>query len=357
MSRTPLVFFLVPVAAFVIALALTGLVRRYALRGALLDVPNPRSLHRVPTPRGGGLGVVVAFLAAVAAVALLERDWWPAGAALAGVTLALGTLGWVDDHHDLAQAPRLVAQIAVAVAAVALIGPIRELRLGEYVFPLAWLAWPATLLWLVGLTNFYNFMDGIDGIAGGQAVLAAGTLAVWFTACGRADLALLCLGLAGAALGFLTWNWPPARIFMGDVGSVTLGALFGLLAVIGVVQCGLPWSAFVILLGIFLADATLTLLRRMLAGEAWFRPHHSHFYQRAVRTGLSHRQVTGAVLGAGLLLAGLATLDALRVAPGWLWPILAGLLLGLLVMLVKWRERRGGAGTVGLHRRPRADNE
>jgi Fuc2NAc and GlcNAc transferase len=191
------------------------------------------------------------------------------------------------------------------------------------------------------MANLYNFMDGIDGIAGVETLVLGLVTGLWFGSAGDAALAIFCLGLAGAALGFLLWNWDPARIFMGDVGSVSLGACFALLALIGSIQYELPFIAFLILYGVFLADASLTLLRRLWRREKWWQAHRSHYYQRAVQSGLSHAQVSSAVLLVNLLLAGVASLHVYRHISGWLALLLASLILAAAVFLIHSRDTSG----------------
>lgn len=279
--------------AAVVSWVLTGLVRRYALRSSLLDVPNERSLHRTPTPRGGGLAIVLATLAGL--VALAAAGTIPEGVAwaLGGGGAVVAAVGWLDDRRGLSAPVRALVHTAAAVWAVGWIW-------GE----------PASLailgaLWIVWMVNLYNFMDGIDGLAGaeaGSAGLVGGSLLL---IAGRADLSAAAFLVAAAAAGFLAWNWAPARIFMGDVGSGFLGYTFGALALLSHRDGAVSLPVWMVVLGVFLFDATLTLLRRMARGERWYQAHRSHAYQRLVRAGSTHAQVAGAVLlvnlGLGLL--------------------------------------------------------
>jgi Fuc2NAc and GlcNAc transferase len=326
-----------PLLAFALALSGTPVVRRYAVGREVLDVPNARSSHTRPTPRGGGAAVaplVVAGLAAAAALGGEEALWVLAG----GVALMAG-VGWIDDHRGLSPALRLLLQAMAALAVVAVLGPLGTIEIGERQLALQWLGWPVTLLWLVWMTNLYNFMDGIDGIAGIEAAVAGSVMAMWFAAFGAAHLALACTVLAGAALGFLVWNWAPAEIFMGDVGSLALGFGFAGLAVVGVNQYAMPWTAFVLLLAVFVGDATVTIVARLMQRERLTEAHRSHFYQRAVQAGLTHGQVSSMVLLANLLFAVLATLAVMRVAPAWIWPLCGIGTLAVLAWLVMRRQR------------------
>ena len=181
------------------------------------------------------------------------------------------------------------------------------------------------------MANLYNFMDGVDGLVASQAIFSSIVIAGWFFLHGDVGVALFCLALAGAGTGFLILNWSPARVFLGDVGSLPLGVVFALLALHGVAKYQMPVSAFLLLYGVFLFDATVTLGRRCLTGERWWEGHATHFYQRAVRSGVSHAWISIlALLGSGCL-AVLGTLDILGVGSGMLWFPL-GLILVLLMM-------------------------
>ena len=271
-------------AAAMLSLVLVGLVRHYALRRAILDMPSERSSHSVPTPRGGGLGMVVACLVVVLAVTRpIPRGEWALAAALIGAA-AVAVLGWRDDHGSLPVAPRLtvhlLAGLAVAWLALGVPGPFG-------IVGAAGAAW--WVFWTMSAINVTNFMDGIDGLIGLQAVVFGLHLVQLHPG---ADAVVLGAAMAGAAAGFLAWNWAPARIFMGDVGSAALGVLVvvgGLLAQRG---SGLPISvAFLPLFPIFL-DATVTLLRRWRRRERLTQAHRSHLYQRLANGGWGHARVS-----------------------------------------------------------------
>jgi Fuc2NAc and GlcNAc transferase len=318
---------------------LTGAVRRYALARSILDIPNHRSSHAAPVPRGGGLAITAVILAGAALGGALGIVPARAAVALAGGGAIVAGVGWLDDHSHVSARYRAMAHFAAAAFALFCLGGMDSLRLGSgevFLGP----AGPAlALLGIVWATNLYNFMDGIDGIAGGEAVVVGtvGGVLLWLS--GHGGLALLAVLVAGAGFGFLVWNWAPARIFMGDVGSGLLGFAFAVLAVASENAGGVPLLGWVLLLGAFFWDATATLLRRVAHGERWYDAHRSHAYQRAVQSGLSHRQVTGSVLLLTALLAVLA-------ATGWRWPDLLLPALAAGVLLV------GAAYAVVERRRP-----
>ena len=280
-------------AAFVSWL-LTGAMRRYALRAALLDVPNERSLHRTPTPRGGGVAVVVVTLGGLTAAGVLSKIPADVAWALGGGGALVAAVGWLDDRAGLRAPVRASAHATAACCAAYWIW-------GE-ITPAA-VAGVVCIMWAI---NLYNFMDGIDGLAGAEAGSVGLIAAVLLFLGGREDLALVSLIVSAAATGFLGWNWPPARIFIGDVGSGFLGFMFGVLSLIAGRSGALPLALCLLLAGVFAVDATLTLVRRMLRGERWYHAHRSHAYQRLVQDGRTHAQVTSGVLLVNLGLGALA---------------------------------------------------
>jgi UDP-N-acetylmuramyl pentapeptide phosphotransferase/UDP-N-acetylglucosamine-1-phosphate transferase len=284
-------------AAFFVSCLGTRLLIAFLRRRRILDVPNERSSHTVPVPRGGGIAVVGTIAAAWAGLCiagLLPR----AEFLVPAVALGLGIVSWIDDWRGLSPAPRLLTQfVAVGVT----MGMLPAGALFQGWLPPALDAIATALLW-VWFVNLFNFMDGIDGIAGSEAAaIGLGTMLV--ASSGR----MLDLGIAFpaaaivlAALGFLVWNWSPARIILGDVGSIPLGFLIGFL-LRELALRGL-WRAALILPLYFLSDATVTLLRRLARGERVWQAHREHFYQRAVQRGLSHDAVVLRVIAANVVL-------------------------------------------------------
>ncbi len=272
----------------------------------VLDRPNERSSHATPTPRGGGIAVTGAILAAWAAIMAVTGALGGSWAVLAAA-LGLAMLSWGDDRKDLPVHVRLIGH-AMAVAATLYSMPGIGAMSGAWA-P-AWLAYAAVALAWLWFVNLFNFMDGIDGIAGGEALsVGIGVAAVVLAARLDPSLGAMGLVLAAAAFGFLLWNWHPARIFLGDVGSVPLGFLTGYL-LLRLAETG-HWAAALILPLYFLADATLTLFRRALKGERVWQAHKSHFYQRAAAGGMSHARITSLALGANAVLIVAAVLAAL----------------------------------------------
>ncbi|MDD2987879.1 MAG: glycosyltransferase family 4 protein [Zoogloea sp.] len=269
---------LVPVLAFGVAWGVTRACCRPGAWLYFLDQPNERSLHVTPTPRTGGVGVMAGLLAGWALVALAGLGSLPLAAALTGAG-GLALVGLADDRFGLSARLRLLAQLLVAGAYLALLGPAGG--------GLEWLALGLGLVWM---GNLYNFMDGSDGLAGGMALFGFAAFAVAAALAGQAGLALVCTGVAAAAAGFLVFNFHPARIFMGDVGSVPLGFLAGALGLAGRESGAWPLWFPLLVFAPFILDATVTLLRRALRGERIWQAHRTHYYQRLVQMGLGHRR-------------------------------------------------------------------
>jgi len=279
---------------------LTGLIRWWAVRIALLDVPNRRSSHTVPTPRGGGLAIVVAFLAGVAGLAALAPHEATGFLLLFLTALMVAVVGLWDDLRQLSARYRILVHFLAAILLVG--GPAHAgvpIEQGLTIWQLS--GGLILVLAVVWALNLFNFMDGIDGLAAGETVFVAVSAAFLLAWRGKEGEALLNLLLAAAGLGFLVWNWPPAKIFMGDVGSGFVGFVLAALALrSAVVSPELPKACWLILPGVFFADATSTLLRRMVRRERWYDAHRSHAYQQAATRYGSHRLVTLAVMAINL---------------------------------------------------------
>lgn len=274
---------------------LTGAVRRYALARSLLDVPTARSSHAVPTPRGGGLAIVLAFLGSLPMLVLKDVLSWSTMWALLGGGALIAALGFLDDHGHVAARWRLLGHFFAAGWVLLWLGGLPPLRLGEATLELGWMGHGLALIGLVWLLNLYNFMDGIDGIAAVEAICVCFGGALLYVLVGYPTQAWTPLGLALAVLGFLYWNFPPARIFMGDTGSGFLGLVLGIQALQAAWLVSELFWAWLILLGIFVVDATLTLLVRLLKRERVYEAHRSHAYQSASRHFGRHLPVTLAV--------------------------------------------------------------
>jgi UDP-N-acetylmuramyl pentapeptide phosphotransferase/UDP-N-acetylglucosamine-1-phosphate transferase len=310
---------------------LTGPVRGWLVRAGIHDTPNARSSHATVKPRGGGLAVL-----AVVAPGWLVAGWLMAGSlplALVGLTALVAAVSFLDDVVGLPALVRLGAQAAAVIAGVAALGPeplLPDLLPSWLEHGLVVLAW----LWFV---NLYNFMDGIDGITcveTGFVAFGLG-LVMLVLGAGAAGIATPWM-LAGAAIGFLWWNWAPSRIFLGDVGSVPIGFALGWL-LLDLASQGVLAAAF-ILPAFYLLDATLTLILRLSRGEKVWRAHKQHAYQKAVQRGLSHAEVARRVAGVNALLIACA----LWAASGQ--PVPAGT-VALVITAALWANLRFGFGS------------
>jgi UDP-N-acetylmuramyl pentapeptide phosphotransferase/UDP-N-acetylglucosamine-1-phosphate transferase len=290
------------VAVFLLSLGGTRWALSYLRRRAILDHPNERSSHTIPTPRGGGLAVSAVLIAAWAVLALIGFGNLPQILILCTAAFGLAVLSWRDDLRPLPAGLRLIGQ-AAAVGAALMSAPNEAAYFGGFL-P-SWLDTIAAAVLWIWFLNLFNFMDGIDGITATETVaVCCGVMLI--TASTIMGLFPYALVTAAAALGFLWWNWPPARIFLGDVGSIPLGFLLGWI-LLSLAQEGYG-AATLILPAYYLADATLTLSRRALRGERVWQAHKQHAYQRAVQRGWSHQAVVIAIMLSNIALVGLAVL-------------------------------------------------
>lgn len=318
------------IGSFLAAFILTGVIRRVAMRKQILDIPQQRSAHSQPTPTGGGLAIVLPVL--VVASIYFVSGVLPANVFLAmfgALTIAL--VGLLDDLLQLKVWMRISLQFLAAVWSVLCLGEVAAINVAGWELNNAWLLGVLAVFALVWLLNLYNFMDGIDGIAGSELVFV--NVMSWFFVINTeaASVGLLATALLAAAAGFLCWNWPPAKIFMGDVGSGFSGFMLGLLALLSM-QAGVMtvWT-WLILLGVFVTDATLTLARRVFSRQRWYEGHSSHAYQHATRKYKSHSKVTITIVVINCIwLAPLAYLSTREQELGFFLSLLALTPLALL---------------------------
>lgn len=313
------------VLAFVVSYVSVRIAIAYARRRGMLDAPGHRRSHSMPTPRGGGIGIVLGvLLAAPFSMLFLPVSPGPAiTAAFSLAVIAVAAIGWLDDHGSLPIRPRLLIQLAATL-----------------LLCLAVAARTSSLLWAMPLLlagvwclNLHNFMDGIDGLAAQQAMFFGAAYAALAWSAGSPALAGAGLAVVGAATGFWCFNRSPAKIFMGDVGSATVGLIvFALSAMLWAFRTNLLWPAL-IFSSAFVVDATLTLLVRMLRGARWYTPHREHLYQWLVRRGASHRKVALGYFAWNVIVCVPVAWIAFR------WPAAAPVCLGATYLLgsAVWR--------------------
>ena len=309
-------------------------IRRLAEHCRLLDIPNERSSHTRPTPRGGGLAIVAVVLGGVWVYAALcpGVPWDALGIFTLGAIL-IAAVSWLDDLRPLPVWVRFATHGVGAGLAILAFGYWYAVGWpGSGYLPLGLFGGILTFLWIVGLTNAYNFMDGIDGIAGGQAVVAGLGWAIlgWFG--GQPLVGIMGLLIATASLGFLGHNWSPARIFMGDVGSAFLGYVFAAMTVLAAQADPVFVLAGIALVWPFVFDSVLTFTRRLCRGEKVWAAHRSHLYQRLVISGLSHGQISGLYIGLAML--GLAW--AMALVRGWQYMAVTGAVIIAVAALGLW---------------------
>lgn len=313
---------------FLISILLTGLTRQLAIRKNILDIPNERSSHHIPTPRGGGIAIVVMF---TLSLLMLGMAGWIASNllwALVGGGFLIALLGYADDVYSVPTRIRIILHFLAAIWAVHCLGGFSHLDFGTWTITLHTKGSLLAIIGIVWCINLYNFMDGIDGLAGSEGLFVA--VASGMALCFSQDYhsAFILWLLAAAIAGFVVWNWPPAKIFLGDVGSGFLGYQFAVLGVYTANQGTLPINCWLILLAVFLCDATFTVIHRMMQGKRWYTAHKEHAYQHLLSCGASHKQITLSITLINLVLLLPLVLAA------FFWPLRSFWLMAGSVMLL-----------------------
>lgn len=332
---------LIAVLAGVASYFLTGWVRKLALSRGVLDIPNERSSHITPTPRGGGVAVVAATTVGLGVLGAFHVLSTELLIAMAGGGLAVAVVGYLDDRHQLSPRVRLAVHFGAALWALAWLGGLPPLRFGEITFTFGWGGYVLGALGIVWTLNLFNFMDGIDGIAASEAVFIVCSGAVLTAFSGNSgDVPGAGLVLGAACGGFLLWNWPPAKIFMGDAGSGYLGYGVAVLAVAAARESDVALLVWLILGGLFFIDATITLARRVARRERVHEAHRSHAYQWLARRWQSHLRVTLLTIAVNLMwLLPCAFLAA--ALPQWAgWAVVLALMPIILGVLAAGAGRR-----------------
>jgi len=323
---------IVLVATLICSVALTGLIRGYVLRNKILDIPNERSSHTIPVPRGGGLSIVVIFT--FFSFYLDRQHMIPRSLFFAlsgGILIAI--IGWLDDLISIRPLLRAAVHAAAAVWAVFWLGGLAHFSgvlshfLGDFLAN--FVSYFIVVFGIVWCVNLYNFMDGIDGLAGGEGLFISLAAGLVLGGLGIVGMSSLSFGLAATIAGFLVWNWPPAKIFMGDVASGYLGFVFAVLALATTNLNMLPLGFWCVIAAVFLCDATFTLLYRIYRGERWYEAHREHAYQYLVRRGASHKNVTVGILLVNALILFPATY-IIFTHISWSFWILAAVLISFL---------------------------
>lgn len=287
---------MLPIIAFGFTAGLVFFLRTIAQRYHLIDIPNARSSHQKPIPRGGGIGFVITFLMGSVVLFFLHKINSITLYAIVGGGLLIAIVGLWDDLGHVPASIRVFFHFLAALWVLYLFNGMPPLSLGYTIIYWHYWGWIIGILGLVWLINFYNFMDGIDGLAGSETIFVCLAACLLVALKGHSEHINIFLLLAACVAGFLIWNWSPAHIFMGDVGSGFLGYVFGVLLITTVNDnCLTPWH-WLILLGCFWVDATLTLLLRVARGEPPYQAHRTHAFQHAVQKTQCHARVVLIVL-------------------------------------------------------------
>ncbi|MCU4595631.1 glycosyltransferase family 4 protein [Acinetobacter radioresistens] len=290
---------------FLLAFAMTYFMRAYALKKNIIDNPNERSSHSVPTPRGGGVAVVCSYLLALTVLIYSQQLTLHIGLTLIAAGFVIALLGFLDDHGHINSMLRLAVHFLVAIGVVISLGGFSEITAFNGL-QLGFLANIIAVLFLVWLLNLYNFMDGINGIASVEAITTVVSMGILYYVLNTTLNSDILWLLAACVFGFLLWNFPKAKIFMGDACSGFLGLTLGISALIALKENLALFCAWIICLGVFVVDATYTLIKRVLSGYKMYDAHRSHSYQILSRKWGSHTLVTLAIAAVNLF---------------WLWPI------------------------------------
>ena len=285
-----------------ISVIINILIRNFAIKNNLFDIPNNRSSHQTPKPKGGGISIVLPLILTVTILFFCQMiDTKIAVSMIIGLTL-VGITGLIDDYKSLSALFRVGVYIFSAGLSLHIIGGLDSISINRHSYYLGNAGYYLSILFLVWLTNLYNFMDGTDGFAAIQTICVSIFCCFLLYFSNNFIFLIIMLCLVSTTIGFLYWNWAPAKIFMGDVGSCTIGFFFGLLAVYTQNKSIISIGVWVILLSPFIGDATFTLISRILNNEKWYSAHNSHAYQKLYQLGLSHAQLGFALLAINLLI-------------------------------------------------------
>jgi Fuc2NAc and GlcNAc transferase len=335
-----MIFYIVVVIA-VLFLSFVGTagLRSYALRNNVMDVPNERSSHQTPTPRGGGMAIIASLMLGLLLTIVASSDLWITCLVLLITTAGVAFIGFLDDHGHVNSLGRLAVHFSAAIVMVVWVEGLPPLTMFGQQIDFGWTGGVLAVLAIVWMLNLNNFMDGIDGIASVQSIsVALGMMACLWVSAEITPLFWWWAVLAAAVSGFLFWNFPPAKIFMGDAGSGGLGFFVGALLLLSAQLHSLLLWCGLILFGVFIVDSTYTLIVRLLAGHKVYEAHRSHCYQKASRIWQGHKPVT---LMVTLVIGGWLLPWALLVASGYVDGALALTASYLPLILVAYKLNAG----------------
>ena len=283
-----------------ISVIITAYIRNFSIKNNLLDIPNNRSAHKIPIPNLGGIAIIIPLIFTIVILFSYRMIGEEIGISMIVGLSLVAIVGLIDDCKNLSAFARVSMYIITSGVSLYLIGGVKSIPINEYNYYLGDMGYYLGVLFLVWLTNLYNFMDGTDGFAAIETICVSIFCCFLFYSSGNFPFLIIMLCLVSTTVGFLYWNLAPAKIFMGDVGSCTIGFLFGLLSIYTGKTGVFSISVWLILLAPFIADATFTLFKRIINKEKWYEAHNSHAYQKLHQLGMSHCK-----LAIGLLITNL----------------------------------------------------
>jgi len=290
------------VSVVLVSAFFTNLIRHLSIKYKFYDIPNDRSSHDARIPKGGGIPIIVIVFLSIAILLFLEKiDFYISISLLLGIIIISAT-SLIDDFKSLSVTFRAIAYTFGAALSFYLIDGLATITIGNNDFNLKYFSYPLCVLFIFWMTNLYNFMDGTDGFAAVQTICVSLFCGILAYISSEISYAIILLCIAASTIGFLFWNWSPAKIFMGDVGSCSLGFVFGLLSIHTEKNGLISISIWLILLAPFIVDTSLTLIKRIITGEKWYKAHNTHAYQRFYQSGFSHGQLAIALLKINLLI-------------------------------------------------------
>lgn len=312
---------------FLLSFFFTWCFKFYAIKHNLLDYPNHRSSHITPKIRGAGVIFVILWLLYLLCSYYAGLVPFKILLIILPGSLLVAIIGFIDDHYSMTVKWRFIGYLIAALISLILLGGFSELKIAENSIHLGIIGSLLTVITIIWSINLYNFMDGIDGIAAVEALFVFGIGGYLLWQVNSHDLASLAWALCVLILGFLTWNFPPAKVFMGDVGSVFLGFLIVIFAMIGEKQHNVPSILWLMLYGIFVFDTSITLIRRFFAGHHWYEAHRLHAYQRLQSKNWGHLKILSGVIIVNSVIA-------LLVLTAYYWPKYLLLLFSLELILL-----------------------
>ena len=275
----------------VISIILTNLIRKFSIKNNLLDIPNNRSSHYVPKPKGGGIAIIIPLIVTILVLFSNNMISIEITKSLIIGLILVAIIGLIDDYKSLPSSIRIIVYLISAGLSLYLIGGVKSISINEHSYYLGNIGYYLGILFLVWLTNLYNFMDGTDGFAAVQTLCVSVFCFFLFYLSNNDSFSIIMLCIASTTIGFLYWNWEPSKIFMGDVGSCTLGFFFGLFSIYSGNEGIISITVWIILLAPFIGDATFTLIKRIINNEKWYEAHNSHAYQKIHQFGFSHNRL------------------------------------------------------------------